>query len=163
MTLIDYGVATVMLISILLAVYRGGVSELLSLAAWLAAFALAWVYTGAMAQWLPPTIPTLELRLFIAFLLIFLLVWLAATLLKHICARMIEATGLSPVDRVLGMFFGGVRGLLIIACGVLLAGLTTLPQQAVWRNALSYPYLQTLAQRMHPWLPEPLAARMRYR
>ena len=51
-----------------------------------------------------------------------------------------QATGLSGVDRSLGLMFGLVRGVILVLILVALAGLTELPQQEFWRNALLRPY-----------------------
>jgi membrane protein required for colicin V production len=81
--------------------------------------------------------------------------WLATLLLK--------ASGLRPLDRVLGALFGVARGALVVLVLVLLAGLTPLPQQQWWRQALFAPPLETAVLAVMPWLPPELAKRIRYR
>jgi membrane protein required for colicin V production len=45
---------------------------------------------------------------------------------------------------------------------VLLAGLTSLPRQAVWRNALLSDPLEALAGQVKGWLPAELSQRISY-
>ena len=65
-------------------------------------------------------------------------------------------------DRLLGGAFGLARGMLVVMIIVLLAGLTSLPQQAVWRNAVLSGPLETLAVHSKAWLPADLAQRISY-
>jgi membrane protein required for colicin V production len=66
-------------------------------------------------------------------------------------------------DRLLGVAFGLARGLLVVLTLVLLAGLTPLPRQAVWRNAMLSGPLEGLAVLVQAWLPAELAKRITYR
>jgi membrane protein required for colicin V production len=45
---------------------------------------------------------------------------------------------------------------------VLLAGLTTLPRQPVWNNAMLSAPLEALAVFVKPWLPQYLSQRITY-
>jgi membrane protein required for colicin V production len=65
-------------------------------------------------------------------------------------------------DRVLGALFGAARGVLMVTALVLLAGLTTLPQQPAWRTALLRSPAEGLALQVRPWLPQDVSQRIRY-
>jgi membrane protein required for colicin V production len=69
---------------------------------------------------------------------------------------------LAPVDRVLGAGFGLVRGVAIVLTGVLLAGMTTLPKQPMWRQALLAAPLEDWALAVKGWLPGDFARHIRY-
>jgi membrane protein required for colicin V production len=45
---------------------------------------------------------------------------------------------------------------------VLLAGMTSLPRQEVWRNAMFSAPLEAFAADVKPWLPEGLSKRISY-
>ena len=64
---------------------------------------------------------------------------------------------------LVGAAFGLARGMLVVMILVLLAGLTTLPRQAVWRNAVLSDPLEGLAGTIKAWLPAELAQRITYR
>jgi membrane protein required for colicin V production len=63
---------------------------------------------------------------------------------------------------VLGLAFGLVRGLLIVLVAVLLAGLTRLPEDRGWRDAMLSQPLEVLALLVRSYLPADLARRIRY-
>ncbi|MDK2126192.1 CvpA family protein [Parachitinimonas caeni] len=162
MTVFDYLVLSILGISVLISVLKGGVSEIISLAAWVLAFWLARTFTADVAAQLPPDIPTAELRLLAAFLAIFLGVWFISAIIRITISQLIKAADLAAIDRVIGAMFGVLRGLLLITVLVLLAGLTPLPKNPVWRNAMFSAPFEAVAQSLIPWLPDALAKRIHY-
>ena len=58
--------------------------------------------------------------------------------------------------------FGLARGLLIVMVLVLLAGLTALPRQPAWRDAMLSPPLEALAGALKPWLPQIVSSNISY-
>ena len=162
MTVFDYAVLAIIGLSILLSVIRGLVREILALLAWVAAFVTANLFGGKLAALLPAAIPTLELRLLAGFVGIFFVVLLLMSLVAIILSKLVKSAGLSVEDRILGSMFGLMRGALIVMVLALLAGLTTLPQEPVWRNAVFSPSLETLAMSLKTWLPGDLSRRITY-
>ena len=162
MTWIDYAVLAIIGISVLLSVIHGLVRELMALASWIVAFMVAQIYAADVAPVLPAAISNQSLRLLAAFLGLFLAVLLVMTLLAIVISRLIKSTGLGLVDRVLGAVFGLVRGLAIVMTVVLLAGLTTLPRQQAWRQAMLSAPLVVLANVVKVWLPYGLSKHINY-
>lgn len=162
MTLFDLAVIVVVGLSILLSVIRGLVREVLALAAWLVAFIAANVLAGEVAPWMPAAVPTEGLRLLAGFIAVFVAVLLTMSGLAILASKLVKNAGLGVEDRLLGGVFGLARGLLVVVMLVLLGGLTSLPRQAVWRNAiLSHP-LELFAGRVKAWLPADLSQRITY-
>jgi membrane protein required for colicin V production len=58
--------------------------------------------------------------------------------------------------------FGTARGALIVLVIALLAGLTSAPRQAFWRDSVCGAPLRAAALALRPWLPATLAERLRY-
>jgi membrane protein required for colicin V production len=162
MTWFDYAVLAIIGISVLLSIMHGLVRELLALASWIVAFLAAQIYATAVAPLLPAAIPDQSLRLLAAFLIVFLVVLLLLTLLAIAVSGLLKKAGLGLVDRALGAVFGLVRGLAIVMVVVLLAGLTTLPRQPVWRHAMSSAPLEALAKVVKVWLPYDLSKHINY-
>jgi membrane protein required for colicin V production len=75
----------------------------------------------------------------------------------------LAAAGLGVLDRFLGGVFGALQGIAILLALVVAGGLTSLPQQPWWRDAVSAPPLETAALASKPYLPPELAKRIRYR
>ena len=162
MTAFDYAVLLIIGLSILLSVMRGLVREVMSLVSWVAAFWIANAYTAQLAPLLPQEIPNVSLRLLAAFLILFLATLLVLSLVTIAASEFVKTLGLGPMDRVLGASFGLARGLLIVVTLLLLAGLTSLPRQGVWRNAMFSAPLEAVAMQVKPWLPDDLAKRINY-
>jgi len=162
MTWFDYAVLAIVGISVLLSIIHGFVRELLALASWIVAFLVAQNYAAALAPLLPAAITSGSLRLLVAFLAAFLTVLLAMTLIAILVSRLFHSAGLGLVDRVLGAVFGLVRGFAIVMVVVLLAGLTALPRQPVWRNAMLSAPLAALADAVKVWLPYDLSKHINY-
>lgn len=163
MTVFDYAVLAVIILSLLIGGWRGVVSELLALVAWVAAFfaARAW---GAQAGEVVASAVTDPLwRLVAGYAAVFVAVLVLFAVGRWLASLLLKAVGLKPLDRMLGAAFGIVRGVLVVWVLVLLAGLTALPQQAWWRQAWLAPPLETSVVAAKPWLPPDLAKRIRYR
>lgn len=162
MTLVDLAVIAIVALSVLLSVIRGLVREVLALAAWVVAFLAANALAGAVAPWMPEALGTEELRLLAGFLCVFLGVLIAMSVLAMLASKLVKSAGLGLEDRLLGAAFGFVRGLLVVVILVLLAGLTSLPRLAVWRNAVLSGPLVAYAGIVKGWLPAELAQRITY-
>ncbi|HEY8096768.1 MAG TPA: CvpA family protein [Methylobacter sp.] len=162
MTSFDYAVLAIVGLSILLSMMRGFVREILSLASWVAAFFVAKLYTLELAPLLPQEIPSESLRLLAAFLILFLATLLVSSLLAIALAQIFKNLGLSWVDRFLGAFFGLARGIVIIGVLVMLAGLTSLPKDGRWRNAMFSAPLEAMVVSVLPWFPNDIAKHVKY-
>lgn len=162
MTFFDYAVLGIIGLSILLSILRGFLRETLSLAGWVAAFFVAKLYTLQLAPLLPQAIPGESLRLLAAFLILFLVTLLISSLLAIALAEVFKKIGLGWLDRWLGAFFGLTRGVLIVGIIVLLGGLTTLPHEAFWRDAMFSAPFEALVSSALPWLPEGIAKHIDY-
>lgn len=162
MTLFDYLVLIILLSSIIISMMRGLIKEILSLLSWVVAFVLANAYSETLASWLPMAIPGQIIRLMVAFIALFIGVRIIMALITKAIDSVIKASGLSLADRGLGGLFGFARGCLLILAAVLLAGMTSVPQQAFWRNALFSPLAETAARTVMPLLPNSVASHIRF-
>lgn len=161
MTLIDAVVLVIIGLSALFGVIRGLMREVLALVAWVAAFLVANLLAPEAARLLPGGMAA-ELRLLAGFVAIFLLVLVVMSVLAILVSKLVRSAGLGAEDRVLGGVFGLARGGLIVTILVLLAGLTSLPRQPVWRNALLTGPMVVLAVQVKSWLPADLSQRIRF-
>ena len=162
MTSFDYAVLAIVGLSILLSMMRGFLREVLSLAGWVAAFFVAKLYTLELAPLLPEAIPSQSLRLLAAFVILFLATLLVGSLLAIALSEVFKKIGLGWVDRWLGAVFGLARGVAIVGVLVLLAGLTSIPQDARWRNAMFSAPLEALVVSALPWLPQGVSSHIKY-
>ena len=158
----DYGVLSVLGVSLLLGALRGLMREMVSLAGWIAAFVLATAFSGIVAVQMPESLGPLLSGL-LSFLLIFIGVLLVSGMVGLVLSLLVRAVGLGFLDRLLGAAFGVVRGVAIVLLAVLLAGLTPLPREPFWRQAVLSGPFETVALALGPHLPEGVAQRLKYR
>ncbi len=162
MTIFDYLVLFVLIASVVISTLRGLVKEILSLLGWVVAFVVANAYGAALAPLLPEVIPGATARLIVAFIALFLGVRILMGLLSLAIGAVVEATGLSLADRGLGGLFGLARGIVIVLAGVILCGMTAIPQQVFWQDALLSPIAESGARTVKPFLPAALAQHVNY-
>lgn len=162
MTVFDYVVLVIMGLSVLLSILRGFVREALALVSWLVAFFVAKLYTLELAPLLPQSIPSQSLRLLAAFLILFLATLLICSLLAIALSQVFKRVGLGWMDRGLGALFGLARGIVIVGVLVLLGGLTTLPKDVRWRNAMFSAPLEAMVISLLPWFPTDIAKHVKY-
>ena len=163
MTAFDYAVLTVISASVLLGLWRGVVSEILALAAWIVAFLVARIVAEDVAAILSGRIAEPGMRLAVAYVLIFVVVLLVFAIARMLITLLLKAVGLGVLDRLLGAAFGALRGILVVLAAVLVAGMTPLPKAEWWRDAMLAPPLETVIIALKPWLPADAAKRIRYR
>lgn len=162
MTIFDYLVLFVMATSILISTMRGLVKEILSLVSWIVAFVVANAYGATLAKFLPEVVPGEAIRLLLAFVLLFIGTRILMGLLGMTVDALVKVTGLSLTDRLLGSLFGVARGLVIVLTTVILCGMTSLPQQPFWKNALLSPLAEQGARTIKPYLPAAYAQHVKF-
>jgi membrane protein required for colicin V production len=161
-TLFDYLVLFVLAASVVISTMRGLIKEILSLASWVVAFVVANAYGATLAPMLPEMIPGEAVRLMVAFVALFIGVRILMGLLTLAIDAIVKASGLSLADRGLGGLFGLGRGLVIVLFAVILCGMTSIPQQDFWKNALLSPLAESGARTVKPFLPAALAQHVKF-
>ena len=162
MTVFDYIVIAILLGSVLVAMVRGLVAEVLSLGSWLLAFWCAKELSPVVASFMPNELPSQGLRLLASFVLLFFLSWLATALLRITLTSLLDSAGLGGLNRLMGAVFGLARGLVLVTVLVLVGGLSDMPRQPMWRNAVLAAPFESLALSLRPWLPAMLADNLHY-
>ena len=162
MTIFDYLVLFVLVSSVVISTLRGLVKEILSLLGWVVAFVVANAYGAKLAPMLPDLLPGETARLILAFIVLFLGVRILMGLLSLAIGALVEASGLGLADRGLGGLFGLARGIVIVLAAVILCGMTAIPQQAFWKDALLSPMAETGVRTVKPFLPAALARHVGY-
>jgi membrane protein required for colicin V production len=151
MTLFDYAVLLIFILSIAIGIARGLVREILSLASWVIAFLVANAFGAQLATFF--SFSDQSVRLIAAFATLFIVVHLLMWVVSMVVDSAIRAVGLKMVDRGLGSVFGAARGCLIVLILMLVGGMTRLPQQPFWKDAMLRPVAESAALTVKPWLP----------
>jgi membrane protein required for colicin V production len=74
---------------------------------------------------------------------------------------LIDKTGLTGTDRLLGILFGAARGAVLVALMVYLAALTPMLEDPWWRESQLIGHFQTLADRLLDLIPPEIQAKIK--
>ena len=162
MSALDIAILAVLALSVAWGIWRGFVREILSLAGWVLAFLAANAVAAQLGELLPASWARAEVRVLIAFVVVFVLVLSATTLVAALLSRLFKRAGLGGVDRTLGALFGLGRGVVILLAVTIAAGLTSLPRDPLWRSSVGAGMLTRTVLQLRPWLPPRLERRLRY-
>jgi len=158
----DYVILTIVGFSGVVSVLRGFIREALALAGWVLGLWVAFTYMDPLAGRLAGQITVPSLRAAAAFALLLAGTLMASALVVVLVGALVEKTGISGTDRMLGLLFGVARGVVVVGLLVLGAGLTRLPEDPWWRESVLLPHFETLAEQMRDLLPPDLAGRLRF-
>jgi membrane protein required for colicin V production len=144
---LDWVIIVVVALSVLLSLWRGFAREALSLAGWVAAFLIANMFVDQMASVLAGTIDNITGRYVAAYAILFVLSLMVFSLISMLVSRVIKATGLSLLDRLLGTVFGFARGIILVLVCVFIVRQLVPPADLQWlHRSQLMPHLDVLAQ-----------------
>jgi membrane protein required for colicin V production len=150
----DYAILGTILISILVGALRGFMKEVFSLLVWAAAFTIAYLYADNVAVLMEDHVSLPSARTAMGFTGLFVVVLLIGGLLNYLLGRLVESTGLSGTDRLLGGIFGAARGLVLVVVVLLVAGFTPIPADPWWKDSQVIQRLLPVADWAASFLPE---------
>ncbi|MFD1007779.1 MULTISPECIES: CvpA family protein [Oceanisphaera] len=130
MVWIDYVILGIIGLSAVISLIRGFVKEAMSLVTWFAAFFVASQFYADLSTLLDISDPLVRNGTAIAIL--FVLTLILGALVNYIVGELVTKTGLSGTDRVLGVCFGAVRGVLIVAALIFFIDTMTAFSQSLW-------------------------------
>lgn len=133
---IDWVIIALISVSTLISLKRGFVKEALSLVTWVGAFIIARTFHPQMQSLLESTVETPLVRLVAAFAILFFGTLIIGAIINNMIGHLVRATGLSATDRVLGMGFGLLRGLVVVIVGIAFTRYTPLAQDTWWRTSI---------------------------
>jgi len=150
----DYAILAVIAISVLVGALRGFIKEVFSLLVWAAAFLIAYHFAGDVAKLMEDAVTLPSARTAMGFTGLFVVVLLVGGLMNYLLGRLVETTGLSGTDRLLGGVFGAARGLVLIIAVLLVAGFTPIPADPWWKESFTIQRLMPLVAWAAEHLPE---------
>ena len=155
MTWLDYIIIAVILCSMIVGVVRGFLKEVISLLTWIVAIWLAvhashWL-SGYFTDWV--TSPVLRIVCSVIALMVVALV--LGSLLGMLCKSLVSKGGLNAMDRSLGVFFGFLRGVLLVVILLVIIGSNEVHKGGVGHFSILRSYFQPLVHFITPMLPEP--------
>lgn len=151
---LDLAIIAIIAFSTVISFIRGFIREALSLTIWIAALYLAYVYSDLIARQYLGNIEEQNIRIVVAFLIIFFAVLIIGAFINYLFSRLVQSTGLSGTDRVLGLGFGIARGILLVAVLIMVAQMTVIPQNKYWKESQLLPQFEGLTQWLRSKLPD---------
>lgn len=160
---IDYAIIALIIISAIIGLFRGLVKEAFSLGLWILAIWIGLNFSREFSGFLNSAISLPSARMAAAFAVLFFLTLIVGGLISYLLSALIEKTGLTGSDRFAGMIFGLVRGIVVVALMVMLAGLTPLPEDPWWKESTLIPPMQSVAEWLSQHVPSGMAGYIHYR
>ncbi len=154
---LDCILAAIVVASVVAAILKGFVREMISLASVLIGLAVAALWYPRAALWYDDLTKSHEIAMGLGFLTLFLATLLAGMLVNVAARRIIKTAGLQTFDRFLGGVFGLVVGVLVDAVLLMAMMAFAIKPDAVQRSALA-PYVTTGARAIALVMPENLRA-----
>lgn len=137
----DWAIIAIILISALISLMRGFVREALSLGTWALAFVIAVSFHSSMESLLSSAVSKPYVRELLAYVILFGGGLLVGGIATNLLVLLVEKTGLSGTDRMLGMVFGAARGFIVVLVLVIMAPavLTDIDQDQWWQQSALIP------------------------
>ena len=130
---LDIAILIIVGVSALIGLFRGLVSEVLSLLSWAVAILVTILFYPSLAQQLPSELSSDLIRVVISVVILFVGSLILMGMLKWAISQLVTSTGLSGTDRVFGLVFGAARGVLV--CLIVLMVMRGFAAQAPWWQA----------------------------
>ncbi len=150
---VDLIIVTVVGLSMLTGIFRGFMKEIISLGVWVLAFWLAMTYSQIAAGWVQPYITDKTVSTVVGFLLLLVGTLIVGAIVNSTISHLLHRSGLGSIDRLLGMVFGFLRGILIVALAMLVMKMTSLPIKEYRSQSALYSTFDPLVSWLYVYTP----------
>ena len=136
---LDYGILILIALFAIWGLKRGFVRSLMSLVIWLVAFLAGFILAPFGSDMFAKMTSNPAYQVSLAFVAIVICVLVIGVVINFFLKRVIQVSGLDPVDHVLGLVFGGLIGCFILTFLVHCLQLTPMSGFKIWRQSLLIP------------------------
>lgn len=151
MVIIDYVLLGAFAVSVVIGFFRGFFREALSLVNWALALWLAWRFSGLLDPLLA-AVSSPVLKLWLGRVVVFVGALLAGGLVGHLIVLLVRKSGLTGVDRTLGMVFGAGRGVLVVGALVIVFQMLEMNREPWWEESVIVPRTAELTQALREYI-----------
>ncbi len=145
MIVADYIIIAVVLTSMMFGFIRGFFREALSLVTWIAAIWIGFQFGDLLEPVLGDLLSSPGARLWVGRIALFTAVLVLGGLVTTLITMIVDKTGLTGVDRSLGMIFGFGRGILALGLLVIVGHLLQLEHESWWDDSALLPFGSQIA------------------
>ncbi|TKB50012.1 bacteriocin production protein [Ferrimonas sediminicola] len=154
MVWIDYAILGVVGLSVLISLVRGFAREAMSLVVWVLAFLISSRFYEDLAVYLTQVDDPM-LRNGAAIAALFVATLILGGLLNYLVGQMVDRTGLTGTDRLLGAVFGAARGALVVAAALFFFdSFTPAASSDWWQDSLLIPEFKVVIQWFFQYLEQ---------
>lgn len=151
---VDIAILSIIGLSILTGLMRGFMKEVIALCIWILAVWLAYNYTQTVEPWLQPYLHDKTMRSVASFVLILAGTLLCGALVNIVLSFALKRSGLSSTDRILGMGFGLVRGVFLVAVIILALQMTSIPHEDYAKQSRLYAQFDPVVHWLYGYVPD---------
>jgi len=160
---LDYAIIGLVSIALIIGLLRGFKVELFSLAFWVLAIVIGLSFSLEFSVFLESTISDTSPKIAASFTLLLLITLIVGTLIRLVLGESINKPELTFLDRLGGMIIGVLHGMIVAVILVILAGLTSLPEDLWWKESKLLPPFQLCAVWLRNHIPSGMAEYIHYR
>lgn len=154
MTYLDIVIFGIVAVSMLVGFFRGFFPELIGVASWIIALLGGWHFSGFVEPYVAGKLGSNVIELWTARLIVFVIILIIGGLIGQLVSLVIDKAGLSGTDRVLGLVFGLIRGVLIVGVLVMLGQYIGFDEEQWWSESAMVPYGEGIASVIRGALPD---------
>tara|TARA_R110000868_G_scaffold410505_4_gene698882 strand:+ start:126954 stop:127463 length:510 start_codon:yes stop_codon:yes gene_type:complete len=137
---IDYIIIAIIGLSMLLSFFRGFAREILALVNWAAAMIIAVYFSPVLANTVFSGIQNTQVKIALSFVLIFIVMFMLGMWAVIVLSKIVNTTNLTLGNRILGLVFGFLRGIIIVSVLLMLAQFAHLSDTAWWSHSVLIHY-----------------------
>ena len=157
---VDLTLLGMLVLSVAVGLWRGITFEIMSLLGWLVAYVIANAAGPFVAGLLPGGIEGGSMRLWVSYVVIFVVVLVGIGVLARMMRAFIAATPLSAVDHLMGGLFGVLRAGLVMLIIATAVSISPFARSKAWADSHGQVWLGLGLDAVKPLLPESLNSRL---
>jgi membrane protein required for colicin V production len=166
MIFVDYVLVAILVISIVIGALRGFLREAVALVSWILALFLAWQFGPSLEPHLGAWLASHpDMRTWMARALVGMGVLVVGGVVGALLGHFVRLSIFSGLDRLLGIFFGVLRGLVVLGVLVILGQLLHMDAEPWWGQSKLIPQATRIANGLRAivgehWPPNELSVKV---
>jgi len=154
LTIIDFAIIAIVLISVIIGLFRGFVKEALSITVWILSVFVSLKFYGEISGYFTGVTDNSTIRSGISISIIFIACLIIGSIISHLVSLLVKSTGLGGTDKLLGVIFGFLRGGLIAAAIMLIVSYTEFSKNPMWADSFLTKQMQPVVNWLDSFIPE---------